>query len=47
MKAILRFTFLFILLLGGLLDAREWTSADQQKTFSGDYVSSKDGKITI
>ena len=47
MKTILIFTTFYTFFLGGLLDAREWTSADQQKTFSGDYVSSKDGKVSI
>ena len=37
----------FTLLFCGLLNAREWTSADQQKTFSGDYVSSESGNVTI
>ena len=45
MKTILRLVPLF--LLCGLLNAREWTSAEQQKTFSGDYVSSKAGKVSI
>ena len=47
MKTILRTLPFLSLLLCGLLNAREWTSADQQKTFSGDYVSSKDGKVSI
>ena len=47
MNTILGLITLAALLSSGLVDAREWTSADQEKTFSGDYVSSSDGKVTI
>ena len=47
MKTSLKLIALLALSLCGLLEAREWTSADQEKTFSGDYVSSADGEVTI
>ncbi|MGC6465409.1 MAG: hypothetical protein ACON38_04130 [Akkermansiaceae bacterium] len=36
-----------ILLLAGSSLARTWTSSDGSKTFEGDYLSSKDGNVTV
>ena len=47
MKANLGIIALVTLLLCPLLHARDWSSSDKQKTFSGDYVGSADGKVTI
>ena len=47
MKTSLKLIALVALPFCGLLEAREWTSADQEKTFSGDYVSSAEGQVTI
>src|SRR5262245_52455590 len=51
MKTLLRVCLGCVLLLspatGSAAEAREWKTADGSKTIQAEYVSSKDGKVTI